>query len=295
MKLLSDKTKGVSLILVSSLMFGGYGVLSRLMGSAFEPFYQGWTRALIIVVILFPILYFRKEIIAISKKDWKWFGIYLVFTSLTQAPLYYAFNHMDIGSATMLFFVTMLLTMYLVGFLFLGEKVTRLKIVSFILALVGMYFIFPFSLGYFAVLAALMAILNGVASGGEVAFSKKFSSNYSALYITWLSWLIIFVTNGIISFAIGEVQHLPSLDIVWLYQGLYVVAGIVGFWFIIEGLKYVEASIGGLIGLLEIVFSLIFGLILFSEPLTAKVIMGGLFIIVSASLPHLVDLKKKQS
>jgi hypothetical protein len=27
-------------------------------------------------------------------------GIYLLFTSATQAPLFYAFNHMDIGSTT---------------------------------------------------------------------------------------------------------------------------------------------------------------------------------------------------
>ncbi len=96
------KTKGISLILISALMFGSYGVWSRLMGGQdFGAFYQGWTRAFIIVLILFPFLYFRKEIVKIDKNDRKWLVVFMIFTSLTQAPIFYAFNHMDIGSATL--------------------------------------------------------------------------------------------------------------------------------------------------------------------------------------------------
>lgn len=288
-------TKGMSLILISALMFGSYGIWSRLMGQDFGVFYQGWTRALIIVLILFPFLHFRKEIAKIDRSDWKWLAVYMVFTSLTQAPIFYAFNHMDIGSATLLFFVTMLLTMYVVGFAFLGERFTKVKIVSFGLALVGMYLVFSFSLATFTLLAALMAVLNGIASGGEVSFSKKLSGKYSALYLTWLSWLIIIPTNGITSVLVGETQHLPSLDIVWLYQLGYVVAGIIGFWAVIEGLKYIESSIGGLLGLLEIIFSITFGILIFKEVLTERIIIGGLVVIFASALPHLVSLFKKET
>lgn len=291
----SKRARGVTLILISALMFGSYGIWSRLMGQDFGVFYQGWTRGLIIALILLPFLYKRREIVKIDKKDWKWMSVYLIFTSLTQAPIFYAFNHMDIGSATLLFFVTMLLTMYAVGFLFLGEKVTRIKMTSFALALLGMYLVFSFSLTTFTLLAASMAILNGIASGGEVSFSKKLSDKYSALYLTWLSWLVIAPTNGLVSVLIGETQHLPSLDIVWLYQLGYVTAGIIGFWFIIEGLKYVEASVGGLLGLLEIIFSITFGILIFKEVLTIKVIVGGLIIILASALPHLVKLLERRT
>jgi len=283
-------TRGATLILISSLMFGSYGVWSRLMGQDFGIFYQGWTRALVIVIILFPFLYFRKEIGKIDKNDRGWLCVYLIFTSLTQAPIFYAFNHMDISSATLLFFATMLLTMYTVGFIFLGEKISKIKIVSFLLALAGMYLVFSFSIVAFTLLAAAMAILNGIASGGEVSFSKKLSDKYSALYLTWLSWLIIIPTNGIASIVFGEKQHLPSFDIVWLYQGGYIVAGIIGFWFIIEGLKYIESSIGGLLGLLEIVFSITLGIMVFGETLTGNVIAGALIIISASALPHISRL-----
>jgi drug/metabolite transporter (DMT)-like permease len=283
---------GIVLILISALMFGSYGVWSRFLGPYFDIFYQGWTRALIISIVLLPFLAYAKQIVPIRRGDWKWLATFLIFTSLTQAPLFYAFNHMDIGTATLLFFVTMLLTMYAVGFSFLGEKVNRIKIVSFVLAAVGMYIIFSFSLVAFTLLAASMAILNGVASGGEVSFSKKLSGNYSPLYLSWLSWIIIFLTNAPVSFALGEAQHLPSFDVAWLYQAGYVLASIIGFWFIIKGLKYAEASIGGLLGLLEIVFSILFGILLFNEGLTPKTVTGALIITIAAALPHIISLGK---
>ena len=274
-------------------MFGSYGVWSRLIGESFGVFYQGWSRGLLISFVLFPILLFGKQIVPIRKADWKWLFVFLFFTSLTQAPLFYAFNHMDIGTATLLFYVTMMLTMYIVGLLFLGEKLNRIKIISFVLASVGLYIIFSFSIVAFALLAALMAILNGVASGGEVSFSKKLSGSYSPLYLSWLSWLIIAITNAPVSFFLGEQQHLPSFEIVWLYQIGYAIASVLGFWLIIKGLKSVEASIGGLLGLLEIVFSILLGIMIFNEGLTEKTIIGGVIIIFAAALPHVVELAKK--
>ncbi len=290
---MNTKSRGVVLILVSALMFASYGIWSRLMGTSdFGSFFQGWTRGLIIALVLLPYLLYKRELVKIARADWAWLAVFMLFTSATQAPLYYAFNHMDIGSATLLFFVTMLMTMYVVGYLFLGEELNKVKLASFVLALAGMYLVFSFSLLAFTLLAASMPVLNGVASGGEVSFSKKLSGKYSALYLTWLSWLIIIPTNGIASLIAGETQHLPSLDVVWLYQLGYVVAGIVGFWAIIEGLKYVEASIGGLIGLLEIVFSIGFGILIFKESLSPKVIVGGLVILLASALPHIADLSK---
>lgn len=286
-----SNNKGTIFILISALMFGSYGVWSRLIGDSFGAFYQGWTRGLILTLVLLPILLWKRQIVPIKRKDIGWLSLFLLFTSLTQAPLFYAFNNMDIGSATLLFFVSMLLTMYLIGFLFLRERLTKIKIFSFILAALGMYIVFQFSLVAFTILAASMAILNGVASGGEVSSSKKLSGNYSPLYLSWLSWVIIFVTNCIISIVIGETQHIPSFDIVWLYQIGYTICSVLGFWLVIKGLQTTESSIGGLIGLLEIVFSIGLGIMIFQEILTTKVIIGGLLIIFAAVLPHLQELR----
>ena len=289
------KTYGVTLILISSLLFASYGVWAKLIGDGMDPFYQGWSRAVLIVLFLTPILYYKRLIVPIKREHFKLFAIFLTFTAGTQAPLFYAFTHMDIGSATLLFFVSMLLTMYTVGFFFLEEKMSRTKLASFALACAGMYFIFSFSLIAFTLLAALMAMLNGVASGGEISFSKKFSNSYSTLYITWLSWVVILITNAPLSFILNETILLPSFDIVWLWQVGYTVASMLAFWLIIEGLKHVEAGIGGLLGLLEIVFSVLLGIILFNEGLSTEVVIGSVLILTAAALPHLTEFAQRRS
>jgi drug/metabolite transporter (DMT)-like permease len=265
-------------------------VWSKLIGSDFGIFFQSWNRALIIVIVLFPFLYYKKQIVPIQKADRKWLFLFLFFTAFTQAPIFYAYTHMDIGSANLFFFVSTLLTMYAAGFLFLKENITFVKIISFVLAILGMYFVFSFSVNVFAILAVLMAIINGIASGGEIAFSKKISDVYSTLYITWLSWVVIFITNLPVSLVLGEIQHVPSFDTVWIWHLGYAVASIFGFWAVIEGVKYLEAGIGGLLGLLEIVFSITFGVLFFYEKITAPIFIGGLLIIFASALPHIASL-----
>jgi len=285
---MQHKLYGVVLILFASLLFGSYGVWAKLIGEDMGVFFQGWSRGFIIVLALFPILYFKKLIVPIARKDWKWFAVFLGFTSFTQAPLFYAYTHMDIGSATLLFFVSMLLTMYIVGLFFLGERMTKVKMFSFALACVGMYFVFSFSLIAFTFFAAFMAMVNGLASGGEVSFSKKISGSYSVLYITWLSWIAIVVTNAPVSLMLGEAQLLPSFDIVWLWQLGYTIASMLAFYLLIKGLKHVEAGVGGLLGLLEIVFSIVLGILIFGEVLSLYVGIGAALILLAAALPHTV-------
>jgi drug/metabolite transporter (DMT)-like permease len=55
----------------------------------------------------------------------------------------------------------------------------------------------------------------------------------------------------------------------------------------------VESGTGGLLGLLEIVFSILFGILLFEERLTWRVTVGGILIIIAAALPHLSGKKIK--
>ncbi len=281
---------GGLLVLMSSIMFGSYGLWSRLIGNAMGSFFQGWTRALIILVLIVPIALLRKEIIRVDKADRKWLVIFLIFTSFTQAPVFYAFNHMDISTATLLFFVSMFLTMNVIGVGFLGEKLTRVKVMSAALAIVGMYLIFSFSISYFAIFAALMAIANGIASGGEIASSKKLTGNYSPLYVVILSWIIILITNPIFSLLLHEPQIAPSPSLPWLWQICYSIASLFAFWLAIAGYKHIDASKGSLIGLLEIIFGILFGIFIFKESLTLSVAIGGALIIIAAALPNLIDL-----
>ena len=52
----------------------------------------------------------------------------------------------------------------------------------------------------------------------------------------------------------------------------------------------VDASIASLIGLLEVIFAVALGALLFDENLRAPIYIGGVLIIIAAMLPDIVKL-----
>lgn len=286
-KVLMYRTKGVVLILLSALAFASFAIWSRLIGTEAGIFYPSWIRSLLVALILTPIVLWRGEFIAFRRRDLGWLAVFLLCTSSTNFPIFYAFNHMDVGTAYLLSFVVTLLTMYVVGLLFLSERLTPVKILAFLVACVGLYLTFSFSIATFTFLAALAAVLQGIAVGGETAFSKRLSDRYTPLYLSAVGAYAGVVVTFIVGLVVGEPQFVTVPATFWAYEIIFTLVGIIGFWAVLEGLRHVEASIGGLIGLMEIVFGVLFGVLLYHEGLSTKVLLGGLCIIVAAALPNI--------
>lgn len=278
------------MILISAILFGSYGIWAKMLGTDFGVYYQGWTRSALVLLVLVPIMFITKSYKPIQKKDWKWIAISVLFGVFTQAPLYYAFNNASIGTVTLIFYAMFVITSYVVGRLFLREKITKVKIVAILLAVAGLFLTFGLSLASFSLGALLLAALNGIASGGEVSTTKKSTDHYSSLMISNAIWVGIFVTHLPMSLITHEKQWLPAFSMQWLAMLGYAAAGLVAFWLVVEGYKFVDAGIGSLIGLLEVVFGVLFGILFFHEHLSVTVITGALLIITAGLLPDAQEL-----
>jgi len=285
--------KGTLYILGSAICFASYGVWARLLGHQFDIFYQGWVRSAIILLILLPFLLSGKQIKRIKKQDRKWFATTILFSLFTTVPLYFAYNHLPLGTATFIFYGFFLISSYGVGWLFLSEKLSTIKVISLILAFIGLMLTFGLSLAAFSITAMALAALNGIASGGEIATSKKSTHFYSSFQVCVYSGIWVLLTHLPISLLLGERLLAPALNFDWLAMLCYSISGIGGYWLVIEGFKYVDASIGGLIGLLEIPLSLLSGILFFDDPISLSVILGGILIIASAVLPDIYAWKKR--
>lgn len=284
--------KGYSMILVSSIVFATYGIWSKLMGDQFDVFYQGWVRSLIVLMILVPILVLTKSHKKIEKEDRKWFLLTALFAIGTQAPLYYAFNTTSVGTAILMFYASYIVISYVLGKVLIGEKITKIKLAAMGLAFGGLGLVFGLSITQFALLGLLMAAFNGVASGGDVASTKKYTDKYSSLMVTAYAWGAILVTHLPISLLLGEKQWAPANTTQWWSMLAYAIAGILAFWLVVEGYKYVDASIGSLIGLLEIIWAVVFGVWLFDERVSLSIWLGGALILIAGVLPDLYKIRQ---
>ena len=145
----------------------------------------------------------------IEKKDWKWFLIIATAGGLNQAPYFLGFEHLTIGTATMLFYAALVVGGYILGKIFFKEKMTSVKILSLVIAILGMLLIYGFSLTSSQFFPASMTILAGLMGASAIILSKKLIGNYHELQImvgyfalqvifNWpLAWIIAWVARRI--------------------------------------------------------------------------------------------------
>jgi len=283
------------MIIIASIGYGSTGVWVKFMGPEYGIFAQTFTRSLIVLLMLIPIGIVTKQFRKVDKGDWKWIVVPVLFGVFTQAPIYYSFNLVPIGTSMLLFFAAFLITSYLYGYFFLKEKISIAKKVSLALAALGLVMVFGIELGgTFSVLALVLAIINGVANGGEVSSTKKLKLKYSSIQIIGFVWAGILLTHLPAAMVSGDHFMTPVIDIASVSMLAYALVGLFSFWLVVEGFRHVDANMGGLISLSEVIFSIIFGIILFSEPLGLSTITGGGLIILAAMLPDLIELLKKR-
>lgn len=293
MKKINQQLNGAAFIAISALFFSTYGVWSKLMMGVFGEFNQAWIRGLIIAVFLVLLGAITKQFKKIAKKDLFWFLLISLAGGLNQAPYYYAFEKLEVGTATMLFYASLTIGGFLFGKFIFREKLTVMKLLSLFLAIVGMGLIYGTKISG-GLLPLFMAVLAGLMGSVEVVFSKKLSSNYSTIQILTFIFSTMFVCNLFISVLLGESLPVLTLNSAWFGQIAYSISMLGAMYAVVLGFKSLEPSMGALIGLLEIIFAMTLGLIFFNEILSFGIIVGGFCIILSAGLPNIKTLIKNK-
>ncbi|MDA1079837.1 MAG: DMT family transporter [bacterium] len=281
------------LIIASAVFFGTYGIWAKMMAGTFGAFNQAWIRAVLILLILVPVGLYLKRFKKIARIDWKWFAVVSLAGSFNQAPYFYGFEHLTVGTTTLLFYLSLTVGTFVIGKLFFNEYITKSKLGALALAAIGLFVIYQFTLADNQMLAAGSTLLSGFLSAIYMVFSKKISNTYSEIQILSVLFISMFLVNLPISFLRGEVLPNISIGSAWLGQFGYICAMLLANGLVISGFKKIEPSIGGLLGLFEIVFAAIFGVLLFGEVVTRSLLLGGSCILIAAGLPDIMYIAKK--
>jgi len=281
--------RGSFYIVIASFFYASYGVWARLMGHVFGEFTQAWTRGLFLLIIVFGFAVAKRLFRPIAPTDWRWFVIIALAGGLNQAPYYYGFQSLGVATGTVVFYAALLIGGYLIGFGVFREKMTIPKILSLLLALGGIGTIYQFSLTPDRVGGLLVMALAGLMGSIAGVLPKKLSSDYHELQIMTGYFVVMVVANGLLASFFGE--QIPSLTATspWLAQLGYALSMLIANMTVIAGFRYVEASIGSLIGLVEVIFGVLFGYLLFQESIALSTIVGAGLILIATSLPALAE------
>jgi drug/metabolite transporter (DMT)-like permease len=278
---------GAGLVALSSLFYASYGIWMMLMGDFFGSFTASALRCLLVVAGLFIIALMRRELQKIEwGRDRKWLITMLLSSALVSAPFYYSVLHAGVGISLATTYVGIVTGMFVCGWLFEGERFTQDKFIAMALGAVGLVLVFSPTIAFggewFALAAAL---ISGFATAVCIATTKKipYNGSQSALLV----WGAGVIANVPLVFLFGESLPPVGWHAEWAYLLLFAAASLIASWTFIRGLKLIEAGAAGVLGLLEVVFGVLFGVVFFHERPGVIVVLGIISIILAAAIPYL--------
>ncbi len=284
--------KGISAIIASTAIFGLYGVYSRLIGISFGAFTQYWTRNFLVALVLFVVLVLNKKWKRIHPQDIKWFVFWILNGIGSTVGIFVAFNNIPIGTAYFVFYSGIILAGCIAGRLLFHEILDSLKIVSMVLSVIGLTFIYSFTTQGYHTIWIFLAFASGICSGLWITSSKKLSHKYPTTQMIFLDAASGFALSLILALMLRENFPTISFSVSWIGILLFAVSQLATEQLIIYGFRHTQAQIGTLITPLEAVFGALFAFIFFKEVLSPTILFGGFLIIIAMSLPSL-NLSRK--
>ena len=284
---MDNRLKGVISLCLASFLWGLWGVFSRFLGLSFGVFYQSFSRSLILFVIVLFFVLLKKSWRKIERGDLKWFFIISAGGLVSGTGSFIGFNHLAISTTLFYYYVGCVIGSYLFGKLFFSEKLTKIKLIALALCLAGLLTVFYSAVKQGEIIFIALTLAAGFGGAMWGIFSKKITVKYSLAQIFLIDNFNFTIGCLILTIIFGETIILPSFSLLWLYVILFSLSVLAASFFHFYGFKYVQAQIGSLILLLEVIFGIFFGWLFYKETLTLLTFLGGMMIIFGAALPNL--------
>ena len=289
---MKNSRHGIIALVISTFIYGLYGVYIRLLGDFFHTFSQAYTRSLMILVIwLIYFLFNKNKWVKIDKKDIKVLILWSCI-GISTTLLFPAINNLQIGTVYFLIYSTMIISGVLFGKILFKEKLNKIKIASLLLSLFGLLIIYSVEVSIGKLFFLSMALVSGALVGLGNVVPKLIDDKYSIQQLQVVSMIGVTIINFISSMIAKEPFPQFVFHIAWFWNLMFAISTIGALGFIIYAFKNLEAQIATLIMPIEVIFASLFGFVLFNEVLTIKVLAGGLLIFMSAALPGFIKTKK---
>ncbi len=277
---------GAGLVVASSFVYASYGIWTKLLDAYFPEFMLAVLRSSLVVIFLLPFVIYKKQLTKIYfKRDSKLFIYLLISGLMVPAPFVYAVQEIGIGLSLAIVYAGIVIGALFFGKVMTNEIITKEKWVAVLFGFVGLYLVLAQTTEQFGFLGGAAALISGVGVGLNMVVNKKMP--YSASQTTVQSWIATAVVN--IPFAFITSEHVASSFKIenLFYLIVFSIASLIASYLVIKGLKMIDAGVASLLGLLEIIFGVFFGVVFYDERLKFIVLVGMSLILMAAAIPYL--------
>ncbi|MFH1088742.1 MAG: DMT family transporter [Patescibacteria group bacterium] len=273
-------------VILAAISVGTIGLFVKLVGDSLPPMVLNFYRiffGLITLAIICPII--DKNTFKLKKKDVLMYLLIGFLVALSMSLTNIAYLNSPVQNVTLIMSITPFFVL-LFAYYLLKEKITKAKLITLFIAIVGLVVLNPFqaegTLGNFLALA--VAGLDGI----MVVLLRKEDKTHS---IGDAFWFLFFALLFLIPFPIAQGFYTPSLTIILL--GV-ITAGL-QFLFLNLALEKVEAEISSIMGIIITPFiAITLAYFFLDEALTFQIILGGAILIFAGIYMETHSLRKKR-
>ncbi|MBI4973684.1 DMT family transporter [Candidatus Roizmanbacteria bacterium] len=290
MKELSKQRRGVFFLLLSAFLYSIMPVLIRILGKGgIPPISQVFLRY--VFAFLSASMYFfivSRAKININRKDVLTLLIITIFGyALTNLAFTYGILYTQVGNALFLFYSYAIIAPIL-GFFLLKDKINTTNIISLILSFISLVLLFQPNAfptwkvgGFFAILAA-------VGQSVYLILRKKLSKIPASTMMLINTFVGVVVLAGLGLFFENKFYFQGGINQIstktWIATMLFGIDNFLAWFTMTKGFEYFKATTGSIILLSELIFGIVFAFLFFSEIPTVVTLVGGVLILISASL-----------
>lgn len=277
---METKNLGAILIVFAMLLFGLFGIFSRLISSP-----------VVILILFFQISgLFGMGLIVLLKKDFSTKGqikliiCYVIVNLLADFSFLAASRYTSIANAVFLKYTGPIYVLLLSTFL-LKEQRDKKSIYAVLIALTGLFIIiFPNDLGSNAnTIGIALGTIAGITLGLCTLIIKKILNTISVYTALFYRFLISAPLMTIVVLLSG-IRVEISTPVVLTLLGFGFLFAIVGTVIHFEGISRLSAQRASVLFYIEPLSATIFAVIMFSETPTFFTLLGGALIIISTYL-----------
>lgn len=285
---MNTKVKGYVLAAISAATYG--------MNPLFAlPLYEGgmdlysvlFFRYMFAIPILAVMLKIRRRDFSIQRADVMPLIILGVLFALSSITLFSSYNYMDAGIASTILFIYPIIVA-LIMFIFFKEKISKKTMACVAVALLGIVLLCNSGEGAVVSTKGVLFVFGSALSYSlYIVFVNKSRIGKMAtikltMYVLAVGW-IIFAAKALIS---GQL-YTPSPEQWYLWinvLALTIFPTIISLICTTEAIQCIGSTPTAILGVLEPVTAVFFGVLVFDEVMTPRIVIGLILVIVSVTL-----------
>ena len=263
-------------LLLTGFLWGFIGISVKLIHNEINPFTLNFFRfltAFIVLLILSPI--FDKRSLKLERKNIRPYAIIGLLFAITTSLFVFALSRTTISNTVLLQAIQPFSLMF-IAYFWLKEKITSTKIVTLVIALIGIYIINPLTTG--DLVGNIAALVSGLFFALLTAYMRYEDKK---LHHTSTLWYMFFAAIFMIPFPFifGFGLLMKNIFYILMLGGLGTGLAYLFYNFALEKM---EADVVGLYSMILLpLVSIIFGIFVIKEIPTLTTIIGGLVLVGS--------------